>query len=404
MENNMKINKLKILSIAICCLVSTALWAQVQGMEDVDKPAGIINSFAGEIAPNGWLLCDGQQYSNQKYPELYEVVREKYVPGGSWVIEANRRSELEKYFCVPDLRGRVIVGVDGGSGRVTSNNVLGATGGDESVVITISQMPRHTHTSGNEIVLFENKPGDQQGQYAIGGGGVIHRRADQLTTTSSGNNQPHSNMQPYQVLNYIINTGKIDGPRETALINTGIVKQLQRQISELNISLANILVMPIGTIIEYSGIIGIPVNFLECNGAAISRVTYAQLFTNIGTTYGSGNNVTTFNLPDRRGRVAVGIGSDGTTGNGNGHVTNVTAPNIALGRTFGRETHTLNINEIPSHNHSNWVMNTTLNAGYTGSGIQSGGIQSGTTSNTGGSSSHNNMQPGIFVRFYIRAI
>ena len=104
----MKFNKLKPLLIAACCAV-TALWTEIQGMEDQGRemlPAGTIVSFAGEVSPDGWLRCDGQQYSNQRYPELYEVVRKQYVPDGSWVIEANKRSELEKYFYVPDLSGR----------------------------------------------------------------------------------------------------------------------------------------------------------------------------------------------------------------------------------------------------------------------------------------------------------
>jgi len=52
----------------------------------------------------GWLLCDGEAYPNQQYPELYEVIREKYVPSNSWVIEANKRSIAEKFFHVPNLR------------------------------------------------------------------------------------------------------------------------------------------------------------------------------------------------------------------------------------------------------------------------------------------------------------
>ena len=52
-------------------------------------PVGSVIAYAGEVSPNGWLLCDGEQYSNQVYPELYEVVQTQYVPSGSWIIEAN---------------------------------------------------------------------------------------------------------------------------------------------------------------------------------------------------------------------------------------------------------------------------------------------------------------------------
>ena len=55
-------------------------------------------------------------------------------------------------------------------------------------------------------------------------------------------------------------------------------------------------VMPVGTILPFAGS-SIPSGFLACNGAAVSRTTYAALFSAIGTTYGSGDGSTTFNLP-----------------------------------------------------------------------------------------------------------
>ena len=64
-------------------------------------------------------------------------------------------------------------------------------------------------------------------------------------------------------------------------------------------------VMPVGCVIPFAGAAA-PTGWLLCQGQAISRTTYAQLFSVIGTTYGSGDGKTTFNLPDMRGRVAVG--------------------------------------------------------------------------------------------------
>ncbi|MBN3010378.1 tail fiber protein, partial [Ruthenibacterium lactatiformans] len=63
--------------------------------------------------------------------------------------------------------------------------------------------------------------------------------------------------------------------------------------------------MPVGCVIPFAGAAA-PTGWLLCQGQAISRTTYAQLFSVIGTTYGSGDGKTTFNLPDMRGRVAVG--------------------------------------------------------------------------------------------------
>lgn len=53
----------------------------------------------------------------------------------------------------------------------------------------------------------------------------------------------------------------------------------------------------------------IPTGWLECDGSAVSRTTYASLFVLISTTYGTGDGSTTFNLPDLRGRVPVGVGT-----------------------------------------------------------------------------------------------
>lgn len=90
----------------------------------------------------------------------------------------------------------------------------------------------------------------------------------------------------------------------------------------------------IGSIILFSGQT-IPENYLVCNGEAISRNDYADLFDVIGTTYGSGDGSTTFNLPDLSGNVAIGVSSL-----------------HPIGVSGGEETHTLVTNEIPSHTHT----------------------------------------------------
>lgn len=65
------------------------------------------------------------------------------------------------------------------------------------------------------------------------------------------------------------------------------------------------MVLPYGTIISFCGTTT-PENWLECNGQAVSRTTYSNLFSVIGTTYGSGNGSTTFNLPNLNGRFVQG--------------------------------------------------------------------------------------------------
>jgi microcystin-dependent protein len=94
--------------------------------------------------------------------------------------------------------------------------------------------------------------------------------------------------------------------------------------------------VPCGTIAQW-GTNTAPANWMICDGAAISRSTYASLFNVIGTTYGVGDGSTTFNLPDLRGRVPVGKngGSFGT-----------------LAATGGAESVALTAAQIPGHTHS----------------------------------------------------
>jgi len=102
-------------------------------------------------------------------------------------------------------------------------------------------------------------------------------------------------------------------------------------------SLNNPSGIPVGIILPYAGS-SAPNGYLICDGSAISRSTYASLFAVIGTTYGNGDGSTTFNLPDLRGRIPVGLHNTGTFN--------------SLGSTGGSETHVISIDELPPHNHT----------------------------------------------------
>lgn len=154
--------------------------------------------------------------------------------------------------------------------------------------------------------------------------------------------------------------------------------------------------LPAGTILDFAGST-VPDGYLDCDGSAVSRTTYADLFNAIGTTYGVGDGSTTFNLPDCRGRSSLGAG----TGSG------LTARSLAA--TGGTETHTLTSAQIPAHKHPTLTTSGTFmvvsGAGAFGFGAGANGPAADATTgdNTGGGGSHPNMHPFIVFKKIIKA-
>lgn len=126
------------------------------------------------------------------------------------------------------------------------------------------------------------------------------------------------------------------------------------------------------------------------NGEALSRTEHADLFANVGTTYGSGNGSTTFNIPDGRGRVLVGSDAN------------------SLGMRDGQKSVTLIVEQIPSHNHfsNNPALLYTdyaaaVNQTPTASGVNN--IKGATrSSSVGGGQAHTNMQPSLHLNYLIK--
>lgn len=157
-------------------------------------------------------------------------------------------------------------------------------------------------------------------------------------------------------------------------------------------------ITPTGVVLPFAGSTA-PSGWLLCNGATISRTTYATLFGVIGTTYGSGDGSTTFLVPDLKGRVPAGKEETAsrltTAGSGINGAT--------LGATGGAETHTLTTAQMPSHSHG--LTNT---SGFTGSGSAAGVSSTSnnrltpTVGNTGGDGAHNNTQPTIVLNYIIK--
>ncbi len=154
---------------------------------------------------------------------------------------------------------------------------------------------------------------------------------------------------------------------------------------------------PTGKISMFGGVTA-PDGYLLCNGSAISRTTYADLFGVIGTLYGAGDGTATFNLPNMKGRVPVGLDPSDTDFD-------------TLGKSVGAKTHTLTEAQMPSHNHDNRGQAGAAGqaVGFTGS---FGFIRANSNSYTtyeertelkGGSQPHNNIQPSLALNYIIKA-
>lgn len=186
--------------------------------------------------------------------------------------------------------------------------------------------------------------------------------------------------------------------------------------------------VPVGSVMDYAGVAA-PSGWLLCFGQAVSRTTYSALFAVLSTTYGVGDGSTTFNLPDARGRVVAGQDDMGGTS-----ANRLTTPlnGDTLGAVGGAESVALSIAELATHNHTFSDTATTGNAsanhqhgggatssvagssqtsmqggapngGSDGTDQPSGSLHthsvtvSGTTSNAGAGTAHNNVQPTLIL-------
>jgi microcystin-dependent protein len=205
-------------------------------------PTGSISQYGGASAPTGWLICDGSELPIASYTALYNVLT---TTGTVFPYGANTNGSGgagSTHFRVPNLKGRVAVGLDS---TQTEFDALGETGGAKTHTLTVGQLPAHghtvgvsnsththtvesvgdhyhtvptrtttnsthTHVVGNRAASTPSPNTSNDFVYSDNGGGHGHTLSGDgshthtVTVTGGGNGEAHNNLQPYITINYII--------------------------------------------------------------------------------------------------------------------------------------------------------------------------------------------------------
>lgn len=152
--------------------------------------------FAGNFAPRGWALCQGQILSIAQNTAVFSLIGTTY--GGNGVTT----------FALPDLRGRVPI--QQGQGPGLSDYVLGEVAGTETTTLTLNNLPQHNHSliatseAGSTSApagAYLGNTGALDKEYNISGTQVAMNAG---AIGLAGGSQPFQNLQPYLAINFII--------------------------------------------------------------------------------------------------------------------------------------------------------------------------------------------------------
>lgn len=174
---------------------------------------GSIVMFAGNFAPRGWALCNGQLLSISQNTALFSILGTTYGGNG------------QTTFALPDLRGRVPLQAGQGPGLSSYN--LGQQGGNETVTLTTPQMPTHNHSvlannaDANTNTATGNALANSNGSFS-GDSVTVNSYTNASPNTplsplsigTAGGSQPHENRPPYLGINFIIATEGIYPSRD----------------------------------------------------------------------------------------------------------------------------------------------------------------------------------------------
>lgn len=152
---------------------------------------GEIRMFAGNYAPVGWALCNGQKLNIAEYQALYSLLGTTYGGDG------------QTTFALPDLQGRVPI-------HPNTTYPLGVKTGVETVTLISNQLPVHSHVPNASTTLASN-PAPSGNVWALNAGNVFSDGTGQTPVamngqaiTSVGSSQPHDNMMPSLTVSFII--------------------------------------------------------------------------------------------------------------------------------------------------------------------------------------------------------
>jgi len=129
------------------------------------SPVGSVICYAGQDAPDGWLICDGSEVLKSTYLFLYGII------GNTYGVASN-----SNYFVLPNLREKVPVGNSG-----LTNYSLGNSGGNKTVTLSVNQLPSHTHTGTTDSSGTHNHTASDSGH--------THTYADAYFAENLGSNQ-----------------------------------------------------------------------------------------------------------------------------------------------------------------------------------------------------------------------
>ena len=158
------------------------MWDKFCFNEGICRMIGEVIAYAGPTSPDSrWLPCDGSSLLRMDYPDLFGVIGTVYGAADG------------THFSLPDLRGRVPMG--SGTGPGLSARTLGDSFGEQEHTLTVGELAAHVHDTGNSALLGTSVPPPLD---------ALGPNPFPAVTGSTGNDDPHNNMQPSLAINYLI--------------------------------------------------------------------------------------------------------------------------------------------------------------------------------------------------------